>query len=77
MGKYWVQADAALIDADDPVAAIGEYRRMLAIFQVACSTGKHCDALQRIKLINPETYARLIAEQQRGSRDTFTASMEA
>ena len=39
-GKYWVQADAVLIEADEPVVAIAEYRRRLACFQVACSTGK-------------------------------------
>ena len=72
MGKYWIQADAALIEADSPVAAIAEYRQLLACFRVACITGKDCDVLQRIRHINLETYTRLIAEQQRGKRETTT-----
>lgn len=76
-GKYWVQADCVLIDADEPVSAIAEYRRMLADFQVACSTGKHCDAMYYTQVVNPERYATLMARQERGSRDDFTASMDA
>ena len=64
MGKYWVQADPALIEADSPVAAIAEYRRLLACFRVACFTGQDCDVLQRIRHINLKTFERLIAEQQ-------------
>jgi hypothetical protein len=76
MGQYWVQADCVLIEADDPGSAIAEYRRMLAVFQIACSTGKHCDAMLYARLNNWEKYATLMAKQERGSRDDFTASLD-
>ena len=75
MGKYWVQADAVLIDADDPIAAIAEYRRLLAGCEIACSTGKHCAALQCVKQGNPTRYAHLMSQQQ-CLPDDSTASME-
>ena len=76
MGKYWVQADAVLIDADDPVAAIAKYRQLLARFEIGCSTGQHCDALRYVKQHNARRYDQLMSKQQRGSRDDFTTSME-
>ncbi len=76
MGKYWVQADAMLIEADEPVAAIAEYRRLLACWDIACSMGQHCSALQYLKQVNPARYAHLMSQQQRGNRDDFTASLE-
>lgn len=76
MGRYWVQADCVLIEADDPGAAIAEYRRLLAAFHVACSTGQHCDALYYTKATNPEQYGRLMAKQERGIRDNVPRGMD-
>ena len=76
-GRYWVQADCVLIEADDPVAAIAEYRRQLAVFDIACSTGRHCSALVYAAESNPVRYELLMARQRRGKADGFTTSMEA
>jgi hypothetical protein len=76
MGQYWVQADCVLIEAEDPVSAIEEYRRQLQDFHIACSTGKHCDAMLYYKQVNPARYATLMARQERGERDKFPASMD-
>ncbi len=75
MGRYWVQADCVLIEADDPVEAIAEYRRLLAQFEVACSNGRYCDAMLRLKG-NPARYDEQMAKQVRGARDNFTKSMD-
>mgnify|MGYP001615638046 FL=1 len=75
-GRYWVQADCVLIEADDPVSAIAEYRRRLAAFAIACSHGKHCDAMCYAAQVNPERYQALMAKQIRGTADDFTSSME-
>lgn len=76
MGKYWVQAECVLIDAEDPVLAIRHYRQALTHFNIGCKTGKHCDALRLVALCNPERYHALMDKQKRGKRDEFVNSME-